>query len=952
MQAHVCAAGLVALSAIGCGGDASPASPAAPAQTSIVPRASRIARAPSAALVAAAAAHDATLARRWALPGRSFAPGEAGLSTPYAPARASTPVAVAHLDDLDRSAQGTGALRVAIDDDPEVSLTLLPEGASQVAPELEDGRVVLRDVHPATDAVHLATASGAELLYVLRDASAPTTFAWSARRGRTLADVRDDGDGGLSFVDARGHERLYVARPFAVDARGVRREAELRWSDGRLSVALDPTGLAYPIVLDPYIGTARWQRLKVAPGARYSTSMTDVGGKLVVFGGQGTTVLGDTWSWDGQRWTEVLPTTSPAPRAGAAFGALGGRGILFGGVDATLTKRLDETWAFDGATWTQLSPAHHPPGSVYASLAHVGSKLVLLGGKPPSGSTWLFDGSDWSENTSSPQPSFDPGGTVGVFADDGTLAYYVGDGETWTFDGAAWTDRSATAATPHRPAFLGRIGSQLVLWAAGEGYLWSGSAWTLRPHVDLPPKIATASQYAATSYGGAIAFFGGRSFTGSLDAFLRLDAGGWSRPSNHAVPDGRVLACFASVGTQAVLFGGYGDRVLGDTWEFDGKAWTSKSPASAPSARYRPACADGGDVALLFGGGADTPTNETWTWDHSNWTHRTPATTPPADAVPHAARIGSDDVLLAGARPYRWSGTDWTLGTAKVPTRTGFVTGQDWSVFTSYAGQGLLVVPELGTQWSYDGSAFTKVDAAGISGLGGPGITSPLLGNSGFDLGTRALVIGTRLGANATESWLWDGASWAQLGNDGLPSLSLVNAAKVGGQVALFGGFDDGAQTSSETYLLQVTLANGVACGGDVDCESGHCAKGVCCNTACGEAAQSCTLPATRGTCAPVLAACVDASRLQAADGSTSSCAPYLCVASACLHTCGSSSDCVGGYSCDDTRSCAQAAPQGASSSGCGLSGERADWTSGGAAAVTSLVAALALHARRRRRLR
>jgi hypothetical protein len=46
----------------------------------------------------------------------------------------------------------------------------------------------------------------------------------------------------------------------------------------------------------------------------------------------------------------------------------------------------------------------------------------------------------------------------------------------------------------------------------------------------------------------------------------------------------------ASLGTKAVLFGGYNTVSLADTWVFDGVSWTESS-AAGPSARNNHAMA-------------------------------------------------------------------------------------------------------------------------------------------------------------------------------------------------------------------------------------------------------------------------------------------------------------------------------------------------------------------------
>jgi len=48
--------------------------------------------------------------------------------------------------------------------------------------------------------------------------------------------------------------------------------------------------------------------------------------------------------------------------------------------------------------------------------------------------------------------------------------------------------------------------------------------------------------------------------------------------------------------------------------------------------------------------------------------------------------------------------------------------------------------------------------------------------------------------------------------------------------------------------LPDMKMANGQPCSGPTQCVSGFCADGVCCNSACGDACQSCST----GTCSSV----------------------------------------------------------------------------------------------------
>lgn len=68
-------------------------------------------------------------------------------------------------------------------------------------------------------------------------------------------------------------------------------------------------------------------------------------GQTVLFGGNGSTYLNDTWVWDGSNWTQKNPADSPSVRDGAAmsFDPSTGEIVLFGGSD---DNYLNDTWAY------------------------------------------------------------------------------------------------------------------------------------------------------------------------------------------------------------------------------------------------------------------------------------------------------------------------------------------------------------------------------------------------------------------------------------------------------------------------------------------------------------------------------------------------------------------------------------------------------------------------------
>jgi hypothetical protein len=79
-----------------------------------------------------------------------------------------------------------------------------------------------------------------------------------------------------------------------------------------------------------------------------------LGSTVVLFGGFSGPPLGDTWTWDGTDWTQVMPSTPPDPRQASGIATVGSHVVLFGGWDGDSTF-YDDTWFWDGGQWTAAS---------------------------------------------------------------------------------------------------------------------------------------------------------------------------------------------------------------------------------------------------------------------------------------------------------------------------------------------------------------------------------------------------------------------------------------------------------------------------------------------------------------------------------------------------------------------------------------------------------------------
>jgi hypothetical protein len=156
--------------------------------------------------------------------------------------------------------------------------------------------------------------------------------------------------------------------------------------------------------LDPAADKAVAEAGGPGPPARSSHGMVydERRGKVVLFGGTaGSGPLGDTWEFDGTRWSR-FEGAAPPPRLapGMAYDSKRGRTLLFGGGGAG--KMLGDTWSFDGKAWSELA-APGPSARVSPAMAYDPGRdrVVLFGGRrswpDDLADTWLFDGERWSE---------------------------------------------------------------------------------------------------------------------------------------------------------------------------------------------------------------------------------------------------------------------------------------------------------------------------------------------------------------------------------------------------------------------------------------------------------------------------------------------------------------------------------------------------------------------------
>jgi formylglycine-generating enzyme required for sulfatase activity len=120
---------------------------------------------------------------------------------------------------------------------------------------------------------------------------------------------------------------------------------------------------------------------------------------LLFGGGDGAQTFGDLWAWNGATWSQKVAAGGPSARwaASLAFDGNCGRAVLHGGADQSFATNLGDSWAWDGVRWTQLAGAQPPArhGAVQVHDAQRG-QYVLWGGRDAAGfrsDTWALGSS-------------------------------------------------------------------------------------------------------------------------------------------------------------------------------------------------------------------------------------------------------------------------------------------------------------------------------------------------------------------------------------------------------------------------------------------------------------------------------------------------------------------------------------------------------------------------------
>lgn len=313
--------------------------------------------------------------------------------------------------------------------------------------------------------------------------------------------------------------------------------------------------------------SASWSALgdAVQPAARQLHAATVRDEAMVVYGGLGPTgPLDEHWAYSGseKHWTS-LGSASPGARAAHAMSSYSSDAILlFGGAgDQGL---LGDTWIWSAAGWSTAGcDGAAAAGSCSAPSARTGHKLaydpqrksvVLFGGSTVlgiAGDTWEWVDGQWSSGCDQ-DTTTDAGVTLGCGPApryDHALAYNPALGGVILFGG---TDGDTVF---------------------GDTWLWNGEYWRQLDVSNDGPGPRFAHVMATDTTSAVTLLFGGMDESDLLEPRLWGYVPAmqeWVRlPSIGVGPSARVFSTLAAqdtLGKELMLFGGFDNAPLSDTW--------------------------------------------------------------------------------------------------------------------------------------------------------------------------------------------------------------------------------------------------------------------------------------------------------------------------------------------------------------------------------------------------
>jgi hypothetical protein len=500
----------------------------------------------------------------------------------------------------------------------------------------------------------------------------------------------------------------------------------------------------------------------------------------ILFGGigpfDGATSLqhdsAETWLWNGSRWLQRFPATSPSARAVHAmvYDTKRNRPVLFGGRQSPSEAGgdptfLNDTWVYENDTWRPIDSVEKPPVRQTGAMTYdrVRDKVVLYGGNILSEDgttfvarydTWEFDGAQWQEiihegpKVAKPIITYDATRNETIMVglnDTGTtrvMYRYVPADKTWT---AVTPEKLPTCVNDGHLVFQEHTGRLLFLGGIcptdtptlEEAWEWDGTNWSKLTIGGFARGSGQAVAYDPLRH--EVVMFGGTAALGSVLASSTniIEDGVWVIPPIISYrPQPRSQAGFQTdVATNTIwMFGGLDETSTfyhTDIWGYRNGQWFANN--QGPSACDGPLSAfdsDRGRLVVTCGG------TDTWEWDGTVW-----KPFPDLKKEPSSRRFASlvydpklkKTVLFGGYNnntfyndTWTWNGTEWTEvkvdKKAKPPNRGQMAMWYDplqqKVILYGGIGRGSLNdnVTRYEDMWSFSGTAWTKLTVSETPG--------------------------------------------------------------------------------------------------------------------------------------------------------------------------------------------------------------------------------------------
>ena len=261
-----------------------------------------------------------------------------------------------------------------------------------------------------------------------------------------------------------------------------------------------------------------------------------------------------------------------------------------------------------------------------------------------------------------------------------------------------------------------------------ETWTWNGKAWTLLKPQNSP-KGKWSFRMVLDWYRRKVVLFGGRVGTKETNDTWEWDGKNWTQVLTKNSPSKRRAYGFAYDMKRkvCVLFGGQGfPWQLGDTWEYDGKDWKQVKTANAPTPRSGPCVVydESRGVCVLFGGwdqkNGNKLMNDTWEYDGKNWTKINTKTLPGGRYWHNIFydRIRGRVVMYGGLTgdntTWEYDGKDWKAALAFYPPASSeSAVAYDWIRRRGFHFGGSNRGKLSNEVWEYQG-----VDLASYAGWG------------------------------------------------------------------------------------------------------------------------------------------------------------------------------------------------------------------------------------------